>query len=171
MNGESNTNDTADTRAATYSFFAQGTPRPYRKDRVKGGHNYKPQRLQKWQRLIYLQLLEQCDRPSEPHSGPVRARLRFWFDVPKSWPQWRKEYEAGEGRPKTPDWDNCSKAVLDSLEGTLIEDDRQVYEVVVEQRYTVDDKLGASVPGVEVQLWCEPERATTKKELEEKSLE
>lgn len=52
---------------------------------------------------------------------------------------------------RTPDIDNIAKLVLDALNGTAWDDDRQVWHITAERRYT----LGASATYVNI-IWNEP---------------
>ncbi len=52
---------------------------------------------------------------------------------------------------RTPDIDNIAKLVLDALNGTAWDDDRQVWRITAERRYT----LGNSVTYVNI-TWKEP---------------
>ena len=58
-------------------------------------------------------------------------RLVFAFEVPKSWPKWKRTAaHAGQiDHASGSDVDNLSKAILDALNGLIWVDDRQVHSL------------------------------------------
>lgn len=82
-----------------------------------------------------------------PLEGPVRLTLRMGFEIPKSWPQWKREKALmGEIAPTVkPDSDNVEKSIKDGLNGIVWADDCQVIECEKVKFYT-------AMPGVLVSV-------------------
>lgn len=66
--------------------------------------------------------------------------VALFFDIPKSWPKWRRESAAGgfHYHVSAPDVDNCAKLYLDALgkTGAFWGDDRQIYDLSVRKSYS-----------------------------------
>ena len=73
----------------------------------------------------------------EPIAKPVELELTLVFAVPASWSKkMRAQALAGELYPaKKPDIDNVIKAICDSFNGIVWEDDVQVVDLVARKRY------------------------------------
>lgn len=71
---------------------------------------------------------------------PIRAEIRVYHKVPKSYSKKRIEgIRQGLERPqKKPDADNIAKIILDSLNGIAYKDDSQVIELQVSKFFTFD---------------------------------
>lgn len=80
-------------------------------------------------------------------NGPLKAEIDCIYSIPSSWSKRKKAEAVSSNVPctKKPDADNIAKTVLDSLNGLLYDDDKQVVELVVRKRYGV-------MPRVEVTL-------------------
>ncbi len=84
---------------------------PWQASNVTKHGTYKPKRLRQWQATIaQYARLKWGNR--EPYSGPVEIWCRFEF-----------------AKGPRPDADNCSKAIIDSIQGIVIVNDRQVIHV------------------------------------------
>lgn len=62
--------------------------------------------------------------------GPVVLNASFVFEIPKSWPKWKKK-AAAQGKihmTARPDIDNLGKLVKDALNSIVYEDDRLIVE-------------------------------------------
>src|SRR5882724_4684462 len=86
---------------------------PSRTTRWKG--TYKPKRLRQWQATV-AQYARIKWGNCEPYNGPVTIWCRFEF-----------------AKGPFPDGDNCQKALIDSLQSIVIENDRQVVRTTVER--------------------------------------
>lgn len=116
--------------------------RNYR-DRVSGelkqkswAHHQDP-RLLDWRRLIASQAQAQCPGIKFLAGTPVVVRAVFWLKrikKPKSHLPVTKK-----------DLDKLARAVLDSLNSVLYDDDKQVTELHVKKRYTNTDRVGAVI--------------------------
>jgi Holliday junction resolvase RusA-like endonuclease len=100
---------------------AKGRPR------FSGKHVYTPSKTKAFETKAKLLMKKQFYM--QPLTGPLRAEIDFVFSRPK--------------RPKhkyhhivRPDADNISKAVLDSGNGILYEDDSQVCQLAARKFYT-----------------------------------
>lgn len=69
----------------------------------------------------------------DPFTGPVELRMRAYHRIPQSWSKAKKE--AALWKDTHPDLDNVLKAVLDSTNGVIFHDDRQVVKIKAEQRW------------------------------------
>ena len=69
----------------------------------------------------------------DPYTGPVELRMRAYHRIPQSWSRPKKE--AALWKDTHPDLDNVLKAVLDSTNGGIFHDDRQVVKIKAEQRW------------------------------------
>lgn len=60
-----------------------------------------------------------------PFDCPIHLHLTFRFEIPKSWPQWKKDLALSRDiLPTTkPDLDNVEKSVKDALNGIVWKDD------------------------------------------------
>ncbi|MBU0536873.1 MAG: RusA family crossover junction endodeoxyribonuclease [Gammaproteobacteria bacterium] len=67
-------------------------------------------------------------RSAAPMAGPVALELRMVFEVPKSWPQWKRDLALTHMILPTvkPDADNIEKSVKDGFNGVVWIDDCQV---------------------------------------------
>jgi len=110
----------------------KGRPRFTRSGRV-----YTPAKTKEYETLISERAaLAMSAAGLEPARGPVTMRITALFDIPKSWPQWKKDLAAaGRIGPAKPDIDNVAKAALDGLNGVAYIDDVQVNELTVHKRY------------------------------------
>ena len=74
----------------------------------------------------------------KPIEGPVRMRLAFLFDWPKSYTKTRRRACYGNmvDSKRFGDIDNLSKSILDGLNGIAFEDDSQVAELHASKFFT-----------------------------------
>ena len=61
-----------------------------------------------------------------PSTKLIYAQLDFYVQIPKSWSKKKKSLKNGRYCDNNADIDNYIKAVLDSLEGTYYENDKQI---------------------------------------------
>ena len=69
--------------------------------------------------------------------GILKIKIIFWFEIPKSYSK-QKRQDCAEGfiRPSRADIDNYIKSVLDGLNKVAYADDRYIYKIEAEKRYT-----------------------------------
>jgi len=96
-----------------------------------------------WRRNVY----DAAVRWQEEHrmatlDAPLRVRIEFWFDRPKSKPKWKIYPDV------KPDIDKLARSVLDSLKGVITKDDARVVELVCRKLYAIDRP-----PGARIQIW------------------
>lgn len=73
----------------------------------------------------------------KPLSGPIEVTLAFYFPIPKSWSNQKKE-DANDQQIMPlvkPDIDNCVKGIFDALNGIAWDDDRNVVQLQTFKRY------------------------------------
>jgi Holliday junction resolvase RusA-like endonuclease len=114
-------------------FFVDGQPRPKQSFKIgrSGGRitGFTPARVKSWQQDVAWAALghmrgRKIDKPLE---GNLLVRLTFYL-----------------GDARRQDSDNLSKAVLDALNGTVWEDDRQVVDLII-AKYICRDRQGVLV--------------------------
>ncbi|WP_299084869.1 RusA family crossover junction endodeoxyribonuclease [uncultured Paraglaciecola sp.] len=108
----------------------------------------------------YMDQIVWCLRQAQravlkPTKRPINIRVEAVFEVPVSWPKWKRQAAlAGDIAPTVkPDDDNIAKIVRDALNGVLFADDQQVISSTDDKRYgekphlrvivSVSDKLPA----------------------------
>lgn len=69
----------------------------------------------------------------EPIAGPVKMKIYFFFNYPKSWSKKRKQ--STTWHTSRPDIDNLQKSCLDSLNGIAYIDDSQVCYLISRKQY------------------------------------
>ena len=99
----------------------------------KTGRVYTPNTGHKYEKLV-----RECygDNPSFEDKF-ISIKIIFWFEIPKSYSK-QKRQDCAEGfiRPSRADIDNYIKSVLDGLNGVAYKDDRYIYKIEAEKRYT-----------------------------------
>jgi Holliday junction resolvase RusA-like endonuclease len=81
------------------------------------------------------------NKPKVPFECPLRVRMIFWFDRPKShYRTGKNSHELKENAPvchtSAPDCDNLAKFVCDALNGIFWKDDRIICEMIIGKYYT-----------------------------------
>jgi len=124
-----------------------GNPVPQPRHRVaKNGGRFLPKgsKVQGWKDVLRMKAQEWVDNGgkmfSKKDGDVVQMNLIFWFDRPKSIPDYVERHF------KRPDIDNLAKAVQDALEGVVYEDDSQIYWLLARKYYVIRD----AVPRVEI---------------------
>ena len=112
---------------------AKGRPRLGR-----GGRTYTPEKTRKFEEAVSLSAIARMRRQgAKLTAGPVAVEIKFAFEPPASWPQWKKGQALGGHVRHTGrfDVDNGAKGVLDALNGIAWEDDAQVCELTAKKCY------------------------------------
>ena len=80
-----------------------------------------------------LEVMKQNWKKSD---APIVLNLCVWFPVPESWPKWKKEMaRAGDLYPMVkPDF-NIGKIFADALNDIVYNDDRQIVDYHIHNRY------------------------------------
>ena len=111
------------------SFIVPGRPRPKQRPRIgRNGAVYTPRETRDYERFVGWCAL-QAMGGEKPIAGPVALEALFYFK-----------------NCKTPDLDNCIKALLDGLQGVVFQNDRQVQKQSYEMRFDKEER-------VEVRIW------------------
>lgn len=86
----------------------------------------------------------------KPLTGPIRMILNMAFDIPQSWPKWKRALALdGLILPTVkPDSDNVEKSIKDGFNGVIWADDCQV--VVCEKSKFYSDEPGVFVEIIEM---------------------
>src|SRR5262249_22488485 len=86
----------------------------------------------------------------DPLSGPVCVTIGAFMPIPLSWNRTAHlEATSGQRRPAVkPDADNIAKAVLDGLTSIVFHDDKQVVEMTVIKKYSVQPAVVVTVTEV-----------------------
>ena len=111
----------------------------------KGGCVYTPSKTKVFENIVALSY---GNRPSFDDKY-IRIRLKFKFEVPKSYSK-KRRLEALEGkiRPTKGDIDNYIKAVLDGLNKKAWEDDRHIIGILAEKEYANESCIEVSIETV-----------------------
>ena len=78
----------------------------------------------------------------------IKIKICFEFKVPKSYNK-EKRSKALEGilRPTQKDTDNLVKGILDALNGVSFTDDRYIYYIQAEKRYSDNNRITIKIEG------------------------
>ena len=84
----------------------------------------------------------------------IKVSITFEFKVPKSYSK-KKRSEALEGilRPTSKDTDNLVKGVTDALNGIAWKDDRYIYVLQAEKKYSEVNRITIIIESMEGQRW------------------
>jgi Holliday junction resolvase RusA-like endonuclease len=107
--------------------------------------HYTPTKTVKYEKLIGQYGVMAMIGKRRVEAAPVKLKMIAIFDIPKSWPKWKREMaEAGDLLPVgKPDLDNIAKCSLDGLNLIVWRDDSQVVNLITGKRYRgVGEKPG-----------------------------
>lgn len=125
---------------------AQQRPRAVR---TRGGvRMYDPNKSRKYkQEIAGLIAADMLKYKQGMMTGPLKVMLNFYFKVPASYTNKRRQdiIDGVELFTKRPDVDNLAKAVLDGLNGVLYTDDSQIVELRVCKHYGESAKIHLDV--------------------------
>ena len=99
----------------------------------KTGRVYTPNNGHKYEKLV-----RECYGDNKSFEDKfIKIKIIFWFEIPKSYSK-QKRQDCAEGfiRPSRADIDNYIKSVLDGLNKVAYADDRYIYKIEAEKRYT-----------------------------------
>ena len=127
-------------------WFVSMTPKPQQRHRhTRCGRTYDPCKEDK--RVFSKQSFEKCPVKTL-YEGPLQLFLVFYFARPKSHYKKNKHDLTKRAPPfhvARPDVDNCSKFVMDALNGTYYRDDSQICELHAKKSYCEPGDEGVSV--------------------------
>ena len=102
----------------------------------KTGRVYTPNNGHKYEKLV-----RECYGDNKSFEDKfIKIKIIFWFEIPKSYSK-QKRQDCAEGfiRPSRADIDNYIKSVLDGLNKVAYADDRYIYKIEAEKRYTENE--------------------------------
>ena len=104
----------------------------------KTGRVYTPNNGHKYEKLV-----RECYKEKGIYyfdDEYISIKIIFWFEIPKSYSK-QKRQDCAEGfiRPSRADIDNYIKSVLDGLNKVAYADDRYIYKIEAEKRYTENE--------------------------------
>lgn len=130
------------------TFFVPGQPKAKGRPRMtRRGHVFTPKATKEAEREIADSVSAQG---AEVEDGPVSVTIKLMMQIPKSWPEWKKDAaRMGHYRHVSrPDVDNLVKLTKDALNGICWKDDSQVYHVTAEKMYADSPGTWIEVAGV-----------------------
>lgn len=127
-------------------FTVYGDPIGKARPRWFRGHMYTPKKTRMYEEKIRESFREEGGKkfPDECYIG---VKVICYYKIPKSASGKKKEeMNTGILRPvKKPDIDNVLKCVLDGLNGTAYEDDKQVVRCSISKHYGFSPKIMVTV--------------------------
>ena len=117
-------------------FTVPGPAKAKERPRVgKWGRIYTPNGTHKYEKLVKNIYQEKGIYYFD--NEYISVKIIFWFEIPKSYNK-DKHQAAAEGflRPSRADIDNYIKSVLDGLNKVAYSDDRYIYHLEAEKRFT-----------------------------------
>lgn len=103
------------------------------------GHKYIPKDVKDYAKLIQSEFKKNYPNWQIENfiDKPLKVEIIIGLKVPVSFSKKKKQEALDDKiRPlKRPDVDNCSKAILDSLNGIVYPDDKQIVELSVKKYY------------------------------------
>lgn len=107
---------------------------------------YTPKKTANWE-SVAKHYAKQSMGDMLPMGGPLQLSIVLVFEIPKSWPKWKKAAAIfGEvAHTGKPDIDNCMKAVKDAFNGVVWIDDSQVIKADIEKYYSDHAMVSAVV--------------------------
>ena len=108
-------------------------PCPASRPRVSRWSTYYPKRYTQFKEDMKA-LTSEMD--TTPCDKLISVDIEFNVRIPKSWTKKKKKEKNGQYCDNSSDIDNYLKAILDSLNGVLFVDDRQIVEVYARKRYS-----------------------------------
>ena len=115
-------------------------------------------KVKPWREAVKQAALDQIEGPQPPAfttiTGPVRARIQFVFNKPKSAPKRRKTWPITRS---SGDVDKLLRSTFDALtDAGIWRDDSQVVYVSAEKLYVGDDDTPLASPGAVIRLMAIP---------------
>lgn len=103
-------------------FTVPGRPKPKQRPRMgKGGNVYTPRETKNYERMVGWYALQAGAKVTDK---PIGLEAVFYFR-----------------NKRTPDLDNCVKALLDGLEGVVYKNDKQVIEHKYRLEYDLNERV------------------------------
>lgn len=127
-----------------------GKGRPKASSRGGFVRMYTPEKTATYEKAVAAEALVSM-RGEKPLTGPLEIKMQLFVGIPKGYSKKRADAcRRGLELPtKTPDWDNCAKAICDAFNGVVWEDDKQVVDAFVTKRYSDNPCVIAIVSPIE----------------------
>jgi Holliday junction resolvase RusA-like endonuclease len=128
------------------SFVIPGAPIPQGRPRMtRTGHAYYDKRTQE-----YRELVKQCAVFAQAGREPLTGALAMFVDcvmpIPERWAKHRKQAALhGMWHTTRPDADNLCKAVADSCNGIIYEDDSQIAVLIGTKSYGAEPQAKVTI--------------------------
>ena len=108
--------------------------------------HYTPKKTREYEEYVGWRAKREM-RGQSKTSEPVQLMFNAYIEVPKSWPNWKRDLAlAGKIEPTCkPDIDNIEKALLDGLNGVVWHDDAQVVSVQKNKYYARNPQVTVAV--------------------------
>jgi Holliday junction resolvase RusA-like endonuclease len=111
----------------------------------KSGHSYQPARVKKFKRDVGRKAQLILGKHWQLIEGEVWVDIDLNFKLPKSARKAQRDhvYKLGHKLPylSRPDVDNCTKGILDALNGIAWTDDSLVRDLHVRKNYAAEDSI------------------------------
>lgn len=102
---------------------------------------YTPTKTSSFEEKVKWAFTSKYNIQTKLSTKPFRAKIIAIFEPPKSISKKKKEELLYREYVKKPDSDNIAKAILDSLNGLVYNDDNQVFELLVIKHYGDENKI------------------------------
>lgn len=115
---------------------------------TKKGVAYTPEKTREYERKVKLAVQKQ-NTENIYFIEAVNCEIVANFPIPKNTPKKKKELMlSNDLLPlKKPDCDNIAKIILDSLNGVLYDDDKQITSIIVYKKYSENPNVTIAFSG------------------------
>lgn len=134
------------------SFVVEGDPKGKGRPRFTyKGHAFTPKNTAMYENYVRLKASEALPEGFKPYTKPLEVVIVCNYKIPKSFTKKKRELAInGYIYPTVkPDVDNIVKAILDSMNGIVYEDDKQVIHCDVYKFYDDNPRTIVTVGEVE----------------------
>lgn len=126
-----------------YSFEikekAIGKQRPRYSNRTH--RMYTPTKTSTFEEKVKWAFKSKYNIETELSIKPFKAKITAIFEPPKSYSKKKKEELLYSEYTKKPDTDNIAKIILDSLNGLVYKDDKQISDLTIIKQYGNENKI------------------------------
>ena len=140
-------------------FFLPGTPVAKARARsTSNGRHYTPEKTREYERRIAAKAKQAMSSQGfAPLTEPVDLELMIWQEIPRSWPEWKRQaaLRADIAPTTKPDASNVLKSVEDACNGIVWMDDCQITHCKIICRYDSEPGIYVTVkraPGIAAQI-------------------
>ena len=128
-------------------FTVPGEPFGKQRPVVVDGNAFTPKKTVIYENLVKTEYERQCRGQRFPDNAVLDARITAYYSIPKSTSKKKRQMMLDHRiRPsKTPDTDNIAKAILDSGNGIIYKDDKQVVDLQVRKFYSEQPRVVVTI--------------------------